>query len=140
TVEQAARIAGIDPLTLVRTLNEHVGLETDSVAVPVGALESSQDKPEWIAAAEVAVELDVRDFQRRGEEPFGAIMEAVRRVPAGQVLALRNTFEPVPLYDVLGMRGFEHWARQDAADDWTILFYNTGRPRQAAQPGQVAPA
>src|SRR6185503_602552 len=75
----------------------------------------------------------VRPYQRRGEEPFGPIMEAIRQVPVGQVLVLRNTFEPVPLYDVLGMRGFEHWSRMHGDEDWEIRFYNTGRARPATQ-------
>jgi uncharacterized protein (DUF2249 family) len=61
----------------------------------------------------------------------------------GQVLVLWNTFEPVPLYDVLGMRGFEHWSRQHADDEWEIRFYNSGRPRQAtpsSAPMQVTEA
>jgi uncharacterized protein (DUF2249 family) len=138
TVEQAARIAGIEPPELVRTLNQHLGLESDDD----GAIDSPADaqdvsRPPWVGTAPVAVELDVREHQRRGEEPFGPIMEAVRQVPQGQVLVLRNTFEPVPLYDVLGMRGFEHWAERHAADDWEISFYNTGRSRQR-QPEPVA--
>ncbi len=136
TVEQAARIAGIDPTALVRTLNEHAGLElvTDSSDADQTETVPIQAAPPWVETAPVAVELDVRPHQRRGEEPFGPIMGAIRQVPVGQVLVLRNTFEPVPLYDVLGMRGFEHWSRQDADDEWEIRFYNTGQTREATPP------
>jgi uncharacterized protein (DUF2249 family) len=137
TVEQAARIAGIEPLALVRTLNQHLGLETDDETVAHAADTPVASRPPWVGAAPVAIDLDVREHQRRGEEPFGPIMEAVRQVPQGQVLVLRNTFEPVPLYDVLGMRGFEHWAERHSDDEWEIRFYNTGRSRQR-QPEQVA--
>lgn len=132
TVEQAARIAGIDPSALVQTLNEHAGLEPaiDSSDADQIEAEPTQAAPPWVETAQIAVELDVRPFQRRGEEPFGPIMEAIRQVPVGQILVLRNTFKPVPLYDVLGMRGFEHWSRQHADDEWEIRFYNTGRTRQ----------
>jgi uncharacterized protein (DUF2249 family) len=64
-------------------------------------------------------------------------MEGVRKVAAGEILRLRNSFEPVPLYDVLRMRGFEHVTYKLADDDWEILFFNTGEKvskRNAAQP------
>jgi uncharacterized protein (DUF2249 family) len=142
TVEQAARIAGIDPSAFVQTLNEHAGLEPAAADSSADQIESepADVMPPWVGTAPVAVDLDVRPHQRRGEEPFGPIMEAIRQVPVGQVLVLRNTFEPVPLYDVLGKRGFEHWSRQHADDEWEIRFYNTGRTRQTTtSPAPKAP-
>jgi len=32
-------------------------------------------------------------------------------------------FEPVPLYGVLGRRGFTHWAESGTPGDWSIWFY-----------------
>jgi hypothetical protein len=66
--------------------------------------------------------------QRAGQEPLADILRAVRTLPPGGILALRNTFEPLPLYAVLGRRGFEAWAHRLSADDWEIFF------------AQVAPA
>jgi uncharacterized protein (DUF2249 family) len=83
-------------------------------------------EPEWLKTAPVDVDLDVRPLHVRGEEPFGAIMEAVRKIESGSILRLRNSFEPVPLYDVLRMRGFEHFTRKLSDDDWEIFFFNTG--------------
>jgi uncharacterized protein (DUF2249 family) len=141
TVEQAARIAGIEPSSLVQTLNAHVGLEAVADDAGNGATpDPVADAPEWFASAQVAVTLDVRELQRRGEEPFGPIMEAIRQVPVGQVLVLRNTFDPVPLYDLLAMRGFEHWTHQLADEDWEIRFFNTGRSRQSAPATTAQPA
>ncbi len=135
TVGQAADIAGIDSAALVERLNAAVGLtgvEPESPSpddAPANRLE-----PPWVSGAVIAEELDVRSFQQRGEEPFGAIMAAVRQVPQGQVLSLRNTFEPTPLYDVLGQRGFEPWARKLGDNDWEILFFNSGMSRGTPPP------
>ncbi len=68
------------------------------------------------------IELDVRDFHRRGEEPFGAIMEAVGRLGPEDAFVLINSFEPLPLYGVLAGKGFEHSAEQVAPDHWRITF------------------
>lgn len=69
--------------------------------------------------------LDVRDDIRRGEEPFARIMAVVKALEPGHVLVLRAPFEPIPLYDVLGKRGFAHWTELGAPDDWAVWFYRT---------------
>lgn len=70
--------------------------------------------------------LDVRDDIRRGDEPFARIMAVVKALEPGRVLVLRAPFEPIPLYDVLGKRGFAHWTERGAPDDWAVWFYRTG--------------
>jgi uncharacterized protein (DUF2249 family) len=37
-------------------------------------------------------------------------------------MRLHTPFEPVPLYDVLGGRGFEHETHQLGPDDWQTVF------------------
>lgn len=142
TVEQAAQIAGINAETMTARLNQAAGIEPAATdATPAAMSNQLQAEPEWARTAPVAVELDVRPLHERGEEPFGAIMGAVRDIPTGEVLQLRNSFEPVPLYDVLRMRGFEHVTRQRADDDWEILFFNTGaKAAKKAAGAQPAPA
>lgn len=139
TVEQAAQIAGINAETMTARLNQAAGIEAaPTTPTSTTTAQPQQTEPDWARTAPVAVELDVRPLHERGEEPFGAIMSAVREVPAGEVLQLRNSFEPVPLYEVLRMRGFEHVTRQLSDDDWEILFYNIGakaaKKAAAAQP------
>ena len=75
------------------------------------------------------VHLDVRDGLRRGEEPFARIMTAVKTLAPDHVLVLRAPFEPVPLYQVLGKRGFAHWTECHAPDDWSVWFYREGGRR-----------
>lgn len=135
TVGQAAAIAGIDPAVLVRRLNTAAGITVeDSEPVSAAPTDPLGPEPPWVGSATVAQELDVRPFQQRGEEPFSAIMAAVREVPRGQVLLLRNTFEPAPLYEVLRQRGFEHYTRRLADDDWEIRFFNSGASRPPHRP------
>lgn len=68
------------------------------------------------------VELDVRDFHKRGEEPFGAIMAAVDQLGQDDVFVLINSFEPLPLYRVMESKGFDHATERVAADHWRITF------------------
>lgn len=69
------------------------------------------------------VELDVRPTLKAGGEPFSAIMAAVETVPVDGAFKLRATFEPKPLYRVLGGQGWKHWVEFGDADDWLIWFY-----------------
>lgn len=66
--------------------------------------------------------LDVRPILARGDEPFVEIMEAAEKIKSGENLTLIAPFEPVPLYGVLGERGFTHETTQVAPDKWVIQF------------------
>lgn len=66
--------------------------------------------------------LDVRDGLRRGEEPKARILAAVNKLAPGQSLRLLVTFEPVPLFRVLGGMGFDHQAKCVGVDDWEVVF------------------
>ena len=69
------------------------------------------------------VEADVREDLRNGKEPFQRIMAARQRVPDGGVLVVRATFEPVPLYKVMGKQGFDHYTEELGVEDWRVSFY-----------------
>lgn len=96
--------------------------------------------------------LDVRPELRAGGEPFARIMQAMADLAPGQSLRLLATFEPVPLYAVLGRQGFAHTAIHHGEQDWEILFAPDAaaaaavppraRPgaREAAATGWPAPA
>ncbi|MGO4558163.1 DUF2249 domain-containing protein [Mesorhizobium sp. 2RAF21] len=74
-------------------------------------------------------ELDVRPILAEGGEPFGAIMEAVATLAPGQGLRLLAPFKPVPLFHVLGQRGFEPTAREIGGGDWEVIFRPTAQRR-----------
>ncbi|AUG46633.1 hypothetical protein BVU17_03500 [Haloarcula taiwanensis] len=64
-------------------------------------------------------ELDVRDIDG---EPFGHIMDALDSVSEDEALRLVNSFEPVPLYDVLTKKGYQYDAEQVADEKWHITI------------------
>jgi len=66
------------------------------------------------------VEVDVSDDLRNGREPFSKIMAATQALGAGEVLHLRATFEPVPLFRVMERQGFAHVARHNGPKDWSV--------------------
>jgi len=62
--------------------------------------------------------LDAREIEG---EPFGAIVSELEKLAPGERFLLVNSFEPVPLYDVLEERGFEADARAVAEDEWHVV-------------------
>jgi uncharacterized protein (DUF2249 family) len=84
------------------------------------------------------VTLDVRPELRAGGEPFPRIMQAVAELKHGQAFRLLATFEPIPLYAVLGRKGLVHRAIHHGEGDWEILF--TSDPAATTVPRQSWPA
>ncbi|MHB2026140.1 MAG: DUF542 domain-containing protein [Elusimicrobiota bacterium] len=109
-IAAAAQAKGVDGADLLAELN-----------AAIGAAESSR-APQWMGRSP-ACTLDLRDDLRQGKEPFTRIMTAALEIRAGEILMLRTIFKPVPLYNALGGKGFEHWARQDGGGDWEVYFY-----------------
>jgi uncharacterized protein (DUF2249 family) len=150
TVEDAARIAGADAAALVGELNAAVGSVSDSGAPSGVADEARALRPEASPASAApgrpsgarVMEIDVREDLRAGREPFSRIIAAVQAAGAGEVLWLRATFEPVPLYTVLAKRGFVHEARAEGPEDWSVWFWRPetsgGEPAAAAPPAEAA--
>lgn len=146
TVEQAAKIAGIDSDTLVRKLNhalEHPERVEDAKdgdsKKPARAARPVPEKLLRIAPENV-VDCDVRPDLRRGEEPFQRILAAARSTPDGGLLKVRAIFEPAPLYGVLARQGFSHFTEYIADDDWCVWFHRDGGPRASgAQEAVEAP-
>lgn len=69
--------------------------------------------------------LDVRPSLAQGIDPFHLIMGEVAKLEEGQVLHLVNGFEPKPLYNVLGGRGFEHYTEyMDGI--FNVYFFKAG--------------
>lgn len=69
------------------------------------------------------VEADVREDLRAGREPFQRIMGARAGVPEFGALVVRATFEPAPLYRVMGKAGWAYHTECLADDDWRVWFY-----------------
>lgn len=148
SVQQAARIAGVDAAALVDRLNAALAaapsaaaaadLRPPSKASMPNPADSAVPTPLASVPPERLVDLDVRDDLRAGREPFSRIMTARQTVPPGGVLRLRAIFEPVPLYAVMQKFGFTHWTERLADDDWRVWFHRPGAEAGAA-PAADAP-
>jgi uncharacterized protein (DUF2249 family) len=143
TLAEAARIAGVPVDDLVAALRRaageapHPSAEWRPPDPPAAGQRESASKPDVPASRQV--HLDVREDIRGGREPFARIMAVVKGLAPGQALVLRAPFEPVPLYEALGQRGFTHWAERRAADDWSVWFHRRAEPAGAPSVVQTSP-
>jgi uncharacterized protein (DUF2249 family) len=78
------------------------------------------------------LEVDVREDLRMGKEPFSRIIDAVEKLGPDQVLRVRAIFEPVPLFRVLGKKGFEYETEEHAPEDWSIWFWRPAAEQPSA--------
>ncbi|HKJ93154.1 MAG TPA: DUF1858 domain-containing protein, partial [Longimicrobiales bacterium] len=111
TVEQAAKMGGVDADELVARLNDGgAGRAAGPATSPVDANApapqpaplagpGAPDLPPHLAAlpANRIVDVDVRDDLRNGREPFSRIVAARRQLPPDGALRVRAIFEPFPL-------------------------------------------
>ncbi|WP_243090960.1 DUF2249 domain-containing protein [Thermus neutrinimicus] len=124
TVAQAARIGGLEPEELVARLNRALGVEArpEAPAAREGESLLGTPPPPWLSAP-VGFHLDVRPILEQGGEPFQAIMAAALEVGPGKKLVLEVLFEPIPLYKVLGKKGFLAWCEQLGEKHYRVHFY-----------------
>lgn len=77
---------------------------------------------------EVVVDLDLREALRAGTAPLGQILAAAGELAPGGVLHLRTTFQPQPLFGLLGQRGFLHHTQRFGEEDWSSWFWRPETP------------
>lgn len=112
TIKQAAKIGGVSvndffeklsPLGFTYDLasNDNLNLKQNEVNMQVSQLfhENVQD-------------LDVRGLLKQNIDPFNVIMEALEKLPEGNALNIINTFEPIPLINILSKKGYSHYTVQ----------------------------
>ena len=69
------------------------------------------------------------------------ILQAARRLAPDEDLILLATFEPLPLYPMMRLRGLRHQARRLPEGDWEVRFHHGAPdPAPVAAHEDVAPA
>jgi hypothetical protein len=125
TLRRVAAMAGIAEDDLMSRLNGLVG-DGDVQMEALPALVMRPEKPpEWMAGVQEAdiPWVDVTPQDDRFDDPLPAIMAGWKAIQPGEALGIRHRWEPQPLYDVWTKLGLGFWARQEAADLWSVFVY-----------------
>lgn len=81
------------------------------------------------------IELDVRPVLVQKKDPLNLIISKIGTLQAGQCLKIVNTFEPVPLINLLGKKGFQHHVEYPDKDTVITWFFKQGKEKV----GQILP-
>lgn len=129
SVEDAAKIAGIPVQDILIRLNKAVNseLDLDQVQInPIDGVEEGKKKsteqttnPEWVILKESFQKVDVREV----EDPFPIIMKLAKDTPINEGFCIIQKFDPVPLYNALEKKGYEHTTIEQTKDEYHAYFY-----------------
>lgn len=108
-IADAARIGGITVVEFLQKLHQN-GFEVDINVDDIDQIKETNEIKVNLNIMERSniVELDVRPILKGGVDPFESIMDKLKELSDDQTLLVINSFEPVPLLNILKNKGFEY--------------------------------
>ena len=86
---------------------------------------------EWKEKTEGFKKVDVRGVA-------GNFLEGIKKqaagLPEGEGIEIVQTFEPIPLYEVMEMLGYEHYTEKIADNEYHAFFYRTEEKGDISDP------
>ncbi|MBX6380725.1 MAG: DUF2249 domain-containing protein [Thermoflavifilum aggregans] len=118
TVADAAAMGGCS-VEAFREALEKIGFQWVDQEIQQEPL--SSDLPGWLQHMHErqVLNMDVRETLQQGKDPLQDILKAYEKIQPGGILCIINTFEPVPLMQLLGKKGAESHTIAKSQD----LFY-----------------
>lgn len=113
SIADAAKIGGCSINIFFQKL-EKLGFEIDNRESAVKFSDPAVNIiPDFVKNIDTAkiTELDVRTELASGNDPFQKIMAVLKKMPVQNTLLIINTFEPVPLINILKKKKFEHFTQ-----------------------------
>ena len=104
TVKDASRIGNANVCTLLDKLEE-IGF---TVEYPNCERKINKNLNNNKMNNENIIEFDVRPILAGGVDPFNAIMEKLKEMDDSKTLQVINTFEPIPLLNILKKKGYDY--------------------------------
>ncbi|MBS1669237.1 MAG: DUF2249 domain-containing protein [Bacteroidetes bacterium] len=104
----------LEPLGFV--FDKDVAVETYEKEKPKPAFMQNLDNDSILT-------LDVRPEIEKGKDPLNLIMKGIKQLKPGQVFRLVNSFEPIPLKQLLEKQGFESYAETIDNNQVDTFFY-----------------
>lgn len=112
SLQQAARVADIDPSDMIARLRQAAGLPPTDMGLHTEAVDD-EEMPSWYAPDHVVKQLDAAALIERGDVPLQPILQAAHSLQAGQVLVVKTPFRTVPVVDRLRQQGFRVWVASE---------------------------
>ncbi|HNR07864.1 MAG TPA: DUF2249 domain-containing protein [Saprospiraceae bacterium] len=125
SIQMASRIGGVNIRDFLSKL-EALGFYIEGSG-PVPAESKNRETPDFLKdlPPDRITELDVRPEIETGKDPLHLILQRLKDLKPGQVLKLVNSFEPVPLIELLQKQGYESHVEEISPDLVITWFYAT---------------
>ncbi len=145
-VQDAAKIGNVEPSVILLELQKiGFSIETNSARTKdEEALifpSNSTNTNELMKSNEhsgVVITMDVRPILDGGEDPFNTIIKRLKELLPGQKLLIINSFEPVPLINLLKEKGYaSETTRPVLGEVHTLFFKQTGLPDQTTAKSEI---
>ncbi len=132
SVEDAAKIAGVPVNEVLMILNKAIGFDFNTEIKEdekTGNKDNQEfkmptEQMEWHLIKEEFIKVDVREV----EDPFPIIMKLATETLINQGFCIIQKFEPVPLYNVLGNKGYQHLTEKISENEYHAYFYRLEIP------------
>ena len=129
TVEDAARIGKVSIADFIKRLEEY-GIEVQYPENNIHQQEniSETNKTEKNMNKDNLVTLDARPILEGGVDPFEEIMKTLKSMTDDQTLLVINTFEPIPLLNLLKKKGYDYQVeRPEPGVVYSYLFKSNSK-------------
>lgn len=134
TLADAAKIGGVQVEQIYKVL-EKIGFVVDS-GKPRDEVEPDKNIYEHLfkeVDMKNILELDVREMISAGKDPFNMIMNALKELPNHRTLKLVNTFEPIPLINILKKKEYAYYTIKEAENLFITYFRNISNKSNLAE-------
>ena len=118
SLEQAARVGGIQVSELVLALRQELGVEGDTMGEGVSA--GPDERPQWVDGAEPGATIDADELLSSGKTPVAEASQALAELGNGGILRITAEFQPAPLIDALRAKGHEVYASEVGTEAWEV--------------------
>ncbi|MBN1896003.1 DUF1858 domain-containing protein [bacterium] len=126
TLRQAAKVGGIRLGDLVNLLRKKAGQSPD---FPPENGEPAESRPDWFSKARVSQVFDAGPELENGRNPMGLVFQRLGTLKNGEIFELVTPFQPAPLIEKAGEKGYRSWSKHEVAGDWNTYFIRqTGNP------------
>ncbi len=125
TLEQVAKIGGMDVEKLVNTLRRAIGqqeMSVEATAPRAVSVPPSADDPDWITGEPQFV-VDGTAMIQRGEVPLAHINELLRQLSPDAYILLLTNFEPAPMIEAMQKQGRRVFYKTHPADSTQHLTF-----------------
>ena len=102
SVKDAAKIGGVKVEEILKRL-EAIGFKVNYTSTTI---KKNKNKTPVISKS-IQQSLDVRPIIALGVDPFQTILKITNKLNVGEVLEIINSFEPIPLINILAEKGFK---------------------------------